>query len=215
MSRIISKLFMTSILITASTSALAVEHPSWDQMSLGWAVTGKIDPGSADSVDLKGYNFSASKSFFKYMIVRAEANEYDASANGLHIDTATSQMGLGGHFPLHAGPVTFDMWGTANYQRVTFDGVVANGPSVDLGLRTSISNMVEIGLSGKPYGQIDFNAPDSKARYTGYKVDASFFITPTLAVQGTLSNYQIKFDSGSMGKLKYKNVFGLGLQFSY
>lgn len=213
MSRFVSRIFMAAILATASFSALAVESPSWDYMSLGWIVTGKNEIGS-NSYDTKGYTFDASKSFFKYMIVRAESNEYDASISGAHADMATGQVGLGGHFPLYAGPVTFDMWGAGNYQRVAIEGLVGTGPSVDLGLRTSFSKIVEVGLSGKVYGKVDFTLPDSKAKYTGYTVKAAFFITPMVAVQGSLNNYQLKLDSTGE-KLKYKNVFGLGVKFAY
>lgn len=213
MSRIVASSLLASILASVSASTLAAESPSWDYMSLEWVANGEVENGSA--IDVEGYRFGAAKSLTDNIFVRAESNEHYAKDGDAHIDIATGQMGVGGHYAIPSGPATLDLWGAANYQRVALADIVATGSSIDIGVKALFTNTFEIGVTGKVYGNVDFKILDDKADYTGYTINAAYFVTPEFAIQGSLDNYKLKFDNSSIGELKYKNIFGIGVKFTY
>lgn len=213
MRKIATTTCLSAILATVSAPSLAANPPSWDYMSLEWVAAGDAEINT--DYDMEGYRFTAAKSLSDNIFVQAQSNEYNVSANDRKYDSGVRQVGIGGHYPIASGATTIDLWGSANYLRTTVEGLVGTGPSIDVGARTLISNNFEIGITGKVYGRVDFNVPDTEADYTGYTVDASYFFRPDVAIRVSLNNYKVEIDRPSTDPIKYKNVVGIGVHFTY
>lgn len=201
-----------AMLLGMSAPGLAAEHPSWDHLSLEWVVGGDIDiEGDKEGVD--GYRLEAAKGFGDFAFVRAVSNAYhvDIGAVDESLDFATQQLGVGIHYALGAGTMSFDPWASLNYERVSLIGLVGTGAGVDIGVRAMIMPAFEVGAYGKVFGDIDFGGGDD-ADYTGYTIYGAFAVVPKVAIQASFSNYELDFDPG---KLKYKDVFALGVRLMY
>ncbi len=199
---------LSALLFGMSFPATALDAPSWDYASLAWVVSGDYEEDPA-SIDLNGYRLNIVKSLGNMAFVRAMTNAYDISSGGVDIDLSTQQVGVGARYPV-GGAVPLDIWGSVNYERIGFTGIVGTGFGIDLGVRSQVTSKLDLGLTLKVFGDIDFGVFD--ADYTGYELNATYAVQPDLAALLSLSNYEL--DEGS-GKGEFKNVIALGIRFNY
>lgn len=201
---------LCTLLMGVSAQSGAATPTSWDYMSLEFVAAGDYEEGGF-SEDLEGYRFEAAKGLGDFMIIRAASNAYLVEDVGVSYDLSTQQLGAGAHFPIATGPVTLDLWGTLNYERFSYVGLVGTGPGVDLGLRAQLTREFELGVTAKVLGDIDFG-DGVDGDFTGYTLSAAYQIIPKLAIQGSFSNHKLEV----MGEdLEHNGVVGVGVRLYY
>jgi hypothetical protein len=210
MKRTIVASAVSALLLGMSAQAVMADSPNWDYVSLEVVASGDFKEGSAKE-DVDGYRLSVAKSFGDFMFARAGANAYHAELFGEKIDFGAQQLGVGARYPLPLGAIGLDLWGSLNWERVTYAGFVGTGPGIDLGARAQITPEFDLGLTWKVYGDVDFDVED--ADYTGYELNAAYTVIPGVAIVGSFSNYELDFGSGF--KFEYENVLGLGVRVNY
>ena len=203
----------TSLLLAMSSPGFAAEAPSWDYLSLEWVVSGDAEINGFEE-DINGFRWDAAKGLGDFAILRAGSNAYyfEEPDSDVKLDIATEQFGAGAHYTISQGAIPIDLWGSANYERVSLIGVVGTGPGVDIGVRTMFSPAIEMGVTGKVFGDIDFG--DVDADYTGYTVYGDFFVTRNMAIQASFSNYELDVDDTDE-TFDYSSVVGLGVRINY
>ncbi|HEY0633748.1 MAG TPA: hypothetical protein VGE00_00080 [Gammaproteobacteria bacterium] len=205
---------LCALLLGAPTLALAAGPEAWDYLSLELVVTGDAEESGFADEDLEGYRLEAAKGLGEFAIVRAASNNYLVE-EVLNIDVSTQQLGGGAHFPITTGNVTLDLWGTLNYERFSYAGMVGTGPGIDVGLRAHLSRELELAATIKLASDLDFEAGND-ADYTGYTLSAAYRLLPALAIQGSFSNYELDADFfGESFKHEHSNVLGAGVRFYY
>ena len=182
------------------------QSPSWNYLSASWVVNGEVESG-ATSIDIEGFQFSATKNLGDMFFVRVAANNFGVDSAGTVTDLSDQQMGGGIRFGVAPG---LDLWASVSYDRYDYTGAVGTGFGAEVGVRWQLMKEMELGLAYKNSPNLDFGTADAK--FSGYELTAVYNMAPTVGIMLTASNRT--FDAGA-SSLDYKNVVGLGVRLAY
>jgi hypothetical protein len=196
--------------LSVSPSIMAANGPSWNYVSLGLVASGDLEIESFVDEGISGHRLEVAKSLGDMWLFRAvvNANQIDAGFGDVDMDAGTQQWGFGARFPV---ATRTDLWGSVNWERYTLEGIVGTGPGIDLGVRSQITEAVDLGLTLKVLGDISFDG-DLEGDYTGYELMAAYAVTPATAVNFSFSSFTLDLEGD---EIEFKNVVNLGLRFRF
>lgn len=156
-----TKSLLTVVALSGISSAAMAASPSWRFVEGGYT-NGDIGRGDFDGIDVGGVYLLENNVY-----VTGEYKMLDDSGTDLDMTT----VGLGYRMPLNA---TTDAYFGANFERIDVESDDDNGYSVNAGVRSMVSEQVEL------LGQIGYYDVDDGD--VTVKVGANYYVSPRWAV---------------------------------
>ena len=199
-----------AVLLGVSGSVLAAGPSPWDSISVSLVLSGDLEAGA--SQDLSGYRFDFTQSLGDMAFVQGAANVYAADGPSADRDFSAHQIGVGARYPISAGAILIDLWGTINYERVSLAGTAGKGPGIDVGVRAQPARQFDLNLALKIYGDMDFKS--FEADFTGYEISAAYRINSELSLLLSYNDYELDPD-GAGGNFEWSGIISLGVRFHF
>jgi len=191
-----------------SGSAMAQGENFHDYFWAALVVSGEVSEGTF-SEDLDGFILESSVGLGDYAFFRARVDNYQFD-DGIDIALDMQELGIGGHYPVVAGPVTLSPWGALSYERHSFGGEVFDGYSINLGLRARfLDGDLEAGLRLKT-GEISDD--DFDLDLDAWELMIAYRVIEKLDI--VLNYNNVEYSEGS-DSIDFDDIVGLGVRFRY
>ncbi|GEM_PF-3275687 len=190
--------------------ASAQERVSWDFLSGSLMVDGDIEDIDLD----QGYRLEGAASLGEYVFFRTRIDNHDVDQDPGPIVIDTQEWGIGGHYPVDLGGVSMSPWGALSYERLSAEGAVLDGWSLNLGIRALFLNGdLEAGL-GYKMAEVENDDMDAEIDIDALELSVAYRVVNNVDAMLNINNITLE-DPDTGDSVDFDNVISLGARFRF